>query len=124
MGCAVELDSFDEASGHVLDQKNEEEGTVLKETTEVQLAANSLLRMEGDSRGIIILCRSGSCWITQEGDPRDYYLRDEKSFATYREGLVVVQALADTDIVISPGRGEFHLRRISPLKGWLQRQWC
>lgn len=68
----------------------------------VQLAAHSLLRMEGDSRGVIILCRSGSCWITQEGDPRDYYLRDEKSFTINQEGLVVVQALADTDIVVSP----------------------
>jgi hypothetical protein len=98
---------------------------VLKETTQVQLAANSLLRMEGDSRGIIILCRSGSCWITQEGDPMDYYLRDENSFATHREGLVVVQALTDTDIVISPGRGKSHVRRISPRKGgWLQRLGC
>ena len=100
-------------------------GIALKETTEVQLAANSLFRMEGDSRGVIILCRSGSCWITQEGDPRDYYLRDKKSFTTHREGLVVVQALADTDIVISPDRGRSHARRISPQKeGWLQRLWC
>jgi hypothetical protein len=55
----------------------------------------------------------------------DYYLRNENSFATHREGLVVVQALTDTDIVISPGRGKSHVRRISPLKGgWLQRLGC
>jgi hypothetical protein len=115
---------FYRASELVIDRKKREDGAVLEKTTEVQLAANSFLRIESDSRGIIILCRSGSCWITQEGDPRDYYLRDERSFTTHQEGLVVVQALADTDIIISPDRGKSHLRRISPLKeGWLQRLW-
>ena len=47
---------------------------MLKEATEVQMPANSLLRVEGDSRGIKILCRSGFCWITQERDLKDYLL--------------------------------------------------
>jgi Protein of unknown function (DUF2917) len=84
---------------------------VLKEGTEVQLATNSLFRIEGDSRGVTILCRSGSCWITQEGDPRDYYLGHEKSFTINQEGLVVVQALADTDIVIASDRRKSHVRK-------------
>ena len=42
--------------------KGKEDGTVLKEATELQMPANSLLRVEGDSRGTKIVCRSGSCW--------------------------------------------------------------
>ena len=75
---------------------------MLKEATEVQMPANSLLRVEGDSRGIKILCRSGSRWITQEGDSRDHLLEKMGDFAINRDGLVVVQALTDTEIVVSP----------------------
>jgi hypothetical protein len=75
---------------------------VLKEATEVQMPPNSLLRVEGDSRGIKILCRSGSCWITQEGDLKDYLLENKRNFTIHRDGLVVVQALTDTEIVVSP----------------------
>jgi hypothetical protein len=76
-------------------------GTVLKETTEVQMPRNSFLRVEGDSRGIKILCRSGSCWITQEGDWKDYLLESERDFTVHRDGLIVVQALTDTEIAVS-----------------------
>jgi len=75
---------------------------VLKEATEVQMPANSLLRVEGDGRGIKILCRSGSCWITQERDLKDYLLGNKDDFTINRDGLVVVQALTDTEIVVSP----------------------
>jgi Protein of unknown function (DUF2917) len=75
---------------------------VLKETTEVQMPRNSFLRVEGDSRGIKILCRSGSCWITQERDLKGYLLGNKGDFTINRDGLVVVQALTDTEIVVSP----------------------
>jgi Protein of unknown function (DUF2917) len=74
---------------------------VLKEAIEVQMPANSLLRVEGGSGGIKILCRSGSCWITQEGDSQDHLLEKMGDFTIYRDGLVVVQALTDTEIVVS-----------------------
>jgi Protein of unknown function (DUF2917) len=76
---------------------------VLKEaTSEVQMPANSLLRVEGNSRGTKILCRFGSCWITQERDLKDYLLGNKGDFTINRDGLVVVQALTDTEIVVSP----------------------
>lgn len=74
---------------------------MLKEATEVQMPANSLLRVEGDSRGIKILCRFGSCWITQERDLKDYLLESERDFTVHRDGLIVVQALTDTEIAVS-----------------------
>jgi hypothetical protein len=74
---------------------------VLKEATEVQMPANSLLRVEGDTRGIKILCRSGSR-ITQERDLKDYLLGNKGDFTIVWNGLVVVQARTDTEIVVSP----------------------
>ena len=72
----------------------------LRETTEVRLAANSLLRIEGDSCGVIIISRDGSCWITQEGDPEDHFLENGESFTINRAGLVMVVALADAGITL------------------------
>ena len=74
----------------------------VERATKYQMPANSLLPVEGDGRGIKILCRSGSCWITQERDLKDYPLGDKGGFTINRGGLVVVQALTDTEIVVSP----------------------
>jgi Protein of unknown function (DUF2917) len=73
----------------------------VKATTEVQMPRNSLLRVEGVSRGTKILCRCGLCWITQEGDLKDYLLESERDFTVHRDGLIVVQALTDTEITVS-----------------------
>ena len=73
----------------------------MKATTEVQMPRNSLLRVEGVSRGTKILCRCGLCWITQEGDLKDYLLESERDFTVHRDGLIVVQALTDAEIAVS-----------------------
>jgi hypothetical protein len=75
---------------------------VLKEEAkEVQMPRNSFLRVEGVSRGTKIFCRCGLCWITQEGDLKDYLLKSERDFTVHRECLIVVQALTNTEIAIS-----------------------
>ena len=80
----------------------ERDGTVLKEEAkELQMPRNSLLRVEGLSRGTKIFCRCGLCWITQEGDLKDYLLESERDFIVHRDGLIVVQALTDTEIAVS-----------------------
>ena len=76
---------------------------MLKEATEVQMPRNSLLRVEGDSRGTKILCRSGVLL----DHPRARFeaiisLGNKGDFTINRDGLVVVQALTDTEIVVSP----------------------
>jgi Protein of unknown function (DUF2917) len=58
-------------------------------------------RNSGVSRGTKILCRCGLCWITQEGDLKDYLLESERDFTVHRDGLIVVQALTDTEITVS-----------------------
>jgi len=78
-------------------------GIALRETTEARLAANSLLRIEGDRREVIILCHSGSCWITQEGDLEDHFIDSGECFAIDERGLVIVQALQETKIFLTHG---------------------
>ena len=51
-----------------------------------------LRAVEGDSRGIKILCPN----------LKDYLLGNKGDFTINRDGLVVVQALTDTEIVVSP----------------------
>lgn len=58
--------------------------------------------MEGNCRGVRFLCRSGICWITQEGDSKDYLLEHKQTFTINQDGVVVVQALADTELLVSP----------------------
>jgi Protein of unknown function (DUF2917) len=74
----------------------------LRKATEIQLPAKSLLRMDGNYRGVRFLCRSGTCWITQEGDSTDYLLEHKENFTINQDGVVVVQALADTELLVSP----------------------
>jgi hypothetical protein len=73
----------------------------VERATKYQMPANSLLPVEGDGRGIKILCRSGSR-ITQERDLKDYLLGNKGDFTIVWNGLVVVQARTDTEIVVSP----------------------
>jgi hypothetical protein len=80
----------------------ERDGTVLKEEAKkLQMPRNSLLRVEGLSRGTKIFCRCGLCWITQEGDLKDYLLESERDFTVHRAGLIVVQALTGAEIAVS-----------------------
>ena len=74
----------------------------LRKATQIQLPAKSLLRMDGTYRGVSFLCCSGLCWITQEGDSKDYLLEHEQNFTINQDGVVVVQALADTELLVSP----------------------
>jgi phenylpyruvate tautomerase PptA (4-oxalocrotonate tautomerase family) len=98
----VESDGFTEAGELVLDRASVKTSLTLRKATELQLPARSLLRMEGDCRGVSVLCRSGLCWITQEGDSRDYLLEHKQNFSVNQDGVVVVQALADTELLVTP----------------------
>jgi len=74
----------------------------MRKATQIELPARSLLRMDGSYRGVSFLCRSGLCWITQEGDSKDYLLKHEQNFTINQDGIVVVQALADTELLVNP----------------------
>lgn len=64
-----------------------------------QLADGSLLTLH-DAKGRGIAVFSGSLWITQEGDLRDIVAAAGDSVRFDRDGLVVIQALADTRLML------------------------
>jgi hypothetical protein len=61
--------------------------------TDINLAKHKLWEIEGDRRGDLINCLSGTLWITQEGDMRDYILEPGQNFWVTKPGVVLVQAL-------------------------------
>ncbi len=58
--------------------------------------------LTGDRRYQTVACISGSVWITQEGDMQDYLLQEGEVFIITHRGLVIVRALEDSTIGLSP----------------------
>jgi hypothetical protein len=109
-----------------------------------QLADGSLLTLrEAQGRGVAVF--SGCLWITQEGDRRDLFVAAGDSLRFDRAGLVVMQALADTRLLLlepieasaptpRPGGIELHREarrqrslaigeQLLRLVAWLGRPW-
>jgi hypothetical protein len=59
---------------------------------ELLLMKNELINMGSGFNGGQISCIDGSCWITQEGDSRDHFLKAGQSF-TSGKGRLLVTAL-------------------------------
>ncbi len=77
--------------------------------TDITLAKYSLWSTEGDRRGDVITCLNGILWITQEGDLKDYVLEAGRSFWVTRPGLLVVQALDDSQFKYSLNELQSHV---------------
>jgi Protein of unknown function (DUF2917) len=63
------------------------------------LAKGELLRI-GAGRGKGIAVFRGQAWITQQNDLRDVVLDAGESFVLDRSGTAIVQALADTSVLV------------------------
>ena len=63
------------------------------------LAADQFLKLEG-AVGVRISSRSGSVWITQDGDIRDVVLEAGDTFVIERDGPSIVQALEPAELAI------------------------
>jgi hypothetical protein len=68
----------------------------------VDLDARDLRRLDGDHRWRMIICLSGEVWITQEHDVRDYVLTPGDMFLVSRPGSVLIEALCDASVKITP----------------------
>jgi hypothetical protein len=68
----------------------------------VELDAEDLWRLDGDSRWRMIVCVSGEIWITQERDVRDYVLTAGEMFIVNQRGSVLIEALRDATVEITP----------------------
>ncbi len=80
---------------------------------ELCLKPKQLVKVRGGA-GHVIVCHSGSLWLTQDRDRRDIVLGAGESFTLDRDGLALVQALEQSAISIAPaGRGR-HLHPAAP----------
>jgi hypothetical protein len=59
-------------------------------------------RLNGDRRGAEIRCSRGLLWVTQPRDPRDYVLRAGEGMAITRRGPILIQALSDSAVQLTP----------------------
>jgi len=52
------------------------------------------------ARGLRLVAVTGSLWITQDGDRRDYFLESGEDLDVTTDGAVVVQAQADSRLAV------------------------
>jgi hypothetical protein len=69
---------------------------------ELTLQAGQVLTLD-DARGVRILSRTGTVWITQEGSPKDLIVGPGDAIVVARNGRTVVQALKTAWISIADG---------------------
>ena len=66
---------------------------------EFSLRRNATLKLH-DPAGVRIECRTGTLWITLDGDCRDIVLGPGEWFSTDRHDLAIMNALADSCIKV------------------------
>lgn len=66
-----------------------------QKTGEQRMSAREIERLAGVRTGDAIVCTTGILWVTQEGDPEDYMLKQGEKFVANRHGVVVVQAMTE-----------------------------
>ena len=70
-----------------------------RNTGVTQLDKGHLLRVaQGRGRGIAVF--RGEVWVTQDGDLRDQFVSPGQTLAFDRPGLVIVQALEDSSVLL------------------------
>ena len=78
----------------------------------IGMARGSLARIV-DGRGLALEVWDGELWITQERDPRDYFVRAGERFEVKREGLVLAYALRPSHITLTAMVPAYYARRIA-----------
>ncbi len=64
---------------------------------------SAFCRLGRNHRGARIRCSRGTLWVTQPGDPADYILRAGDGLTVTRPGMILVQALSDAAVQLTPG---------------------
>jgi len=80
---------------------------------ELRLPRNETVAIEGSPRGLVLCCREGIVWLTQEGDDRDRFLKPGEMFCFAHGGKAVLEGHRDALITIVRGKHGASL----PLRG-------
>ena len=67
---------------------------------DIQLRRGEVLCVSGTARECRITCGNGVLWVTQDGDPRDYFIKggEGRSFTTL--GQLVIEAWAEATLTL------------------------
>lgn len=68
----------------------------------IHFGMGELQGLDGDNRWRMIICREGMVWITQERDWRDYVLEAGDIFVVTQRGSVLIQALQNSSVEVTP----------------------
>ncbi len=69
------------------------------ENAVIELESAQMLRLDR-AAGVRIVCRGGTVWVTQEGVPRDDFLRTGEVLTLRSQGLTLAQAMGHALISI------------------------
>lgn len=69
------------------------------------LLPQATMSMDGRHDGFVLYCHEGRLWLTQQGDPTDHILSAGDSFVVRGEGRLVLEALAEAMVSVSPLEG-------------------
>jgi hypothetical protein len=69
----------------------------------VQLRRGSLMRIAG-ARGLTVYVRTGTLWITEEGDPTDHLVQAGGWYRLTRPGVALVSALQTASLSLTAAR--------------------
>ncbi len=75
--------------------------TATKSCRSIRLAKGELHTLDLDADIQEITVRSGSFWITHEGEGKDHLLKTGESLRVSAEGMTVIEALQAGEIVLS-----------------------
>jgi hypothetical protein len=67
----------------------------------IDLKRGNLVRVR-DGAGTTVTARSGSVWITEQGNPRDVMLPAGRSYTLGQAGLALIEAYSDASISYEP----------------------
>src|SRR5262245_37292107 len=91
--------------------------------TNISMHSGDVLRIE-NGRGLLLAVRSGTIWLTQEADPRDFLLDAGRRMRLDKDGLRCAYASVRPTLPLAappgPQRGSIHRFARTALAAWLR----
>jgi len=75
---------------------------LLNQELDLSLQPGQVLALNGDERGVQLVCSVGRLWVTQADDQEDYMLSGGDKFVVSKPGTVVVQAVRQGKLRLVP----------------------
>ena len=70
-------------------------------TLQISLQPDAIISLRPTVGETKIQSGSGTLWVTQQGDPMDYFLSAGETFRPHHSGLLVIQAIGKSSVSIT-----------------------